>query len=98
MFRHFFPRRPSAQELDGELQCHFETEVRLLQDRGLTREEAEAYARKSFGNRTLTAEQTRAAWRWAWFDHLHQDLRFAARTIFLRPLPYPQFRKITFGR
>jgi hypothetical protein len=66
MFRRCFPRRPRAQELDEELQSHFDMEVQLLQDRGLSRKEAEALARKSFGNRTLTAEQTRAAWRWAW--------------------------------
>jgi hypothetical protein len=60
MFRRFFPRHPSAQELDEEMQSHFDMEMQLLQGRFLTREEAQAYARKSFGNRTLTAEQTRA--------------------------------------
>ncbi len=85
MFRRFFPRRPAAEELDEELQSHFDMEVRLLQDRGFSREEAEARARQSFGNRTLTAEQTRAAWRWQWFDRLSQDLHFAARTLLRSP-------------
>lgn len=84
MFRRFF-NRPPAQELDEELQSHLDMEVQLLQDRGLSREEAVARARKAFGNRTLTAEQSRAAWRWLWLDRLSQDLHFAARTLLRSP-------------
>ncbi len=85
MFRRFFLNRLPAQELDEELQSHFDMEVQLLQDRGLSREEAEDRARRSFGNRTLTAEQIRAAWRWLWLDRLSQDLHFAARTLLRSP-------------
>ncbi len=42
-------------------------------------------ARKSFGNRTLAAEQTCAAGCWLWLERLSQDLHFAARTLLRNP-------------
>jgi putative ABC transport system permease protein len=81
MFRRLFRKRSIDQELKDEFEAHLALESQLLEERGLHREEAELRARRSFGNRSLLAEQSREAWIWAWLDRLLQDLRYAARTL-----------------
>ncbi len=81
MFRYFFRKRSLELDLDEELRAHIEIEARLLEERGLSREQAEARARQSFGNRTRIAEDMRAAWQWRWLDCLLQDLRYASRSL-----------------
>src|SRR5689334_5909523 len=53
-------------------------ESQLLEERSLSREEAELHARRLFGNRSRLAEETREACVRAWLDRLQQDLRYAA--------------------
>ncbi|MGA8598345.1 MAG: ABC transporter permease [Bryobacteraceae bacterium] len=81
MFFRFFKRRSQHQNIEDEFEAHLALESQLLQERGLTREEAESRARRSFGNRSLIAEKTREAWVWTWLDRLSQDLKYAARTL-----------------
>jgi hypothetical protein len=81
VFRYFFRKRSLELDVDEELRAHIEIEARLLEERGLSREQAEASARQSFGNRTRIAEDMRAAWQWRWLDCLLQDLRYAARSL-----------------
>ena len=81
MFRNIFRKRSFDRDLDEELQAHLEIEIRLLMDRGLSREEATARARQSFGNRTRVAECTREVWGWMWIERLRQDLHYAARSL-----------------
>ena len=51
------------ENLNEEIQAHLEIETQQLMDqRGCSREEAEALARRSFGNRTQVAEVTRQMW------------------------------------
>lgn len=69
------------QEINEEFEVHLALESKVLEERGLSREEAESIARRTFGNKSLLAEQTREAWVWSWFDRLSQDLRYAARTL-----------------
>jgi putative ABC transport system permease protein len=81
----FRKKRSLEQDLNDEFEAHLALESQLLEGRGLTREEAEARARRSFGNRSLLAEQAREAWIWIWLDRLGQDLRYAARTLLRNP-------------
>ena len=81
MFRNLFKRRLRKQEIDEEFEAHLALESKLLEERGLSREQADVRARRSFGNRSLLAEDTREAWVWVWLDRLSQDLRYAARTL-----------------
>ncbi len=81
----FFKRRSRSQDIDDEFEAHIALESQLLQQRGLTRQEAESRARRSFGNRSLIAEETREAWICTWLDTLWQDLTYAARTLRRNP-------------
>jgi hypothetical protein len=74
-------RRHRDREFDEELRAHFEIEVRQQMERGHSREEAEAEARRLFGNVTMVREATREMWPVAWLERLWQDVRYAARTL-----------------
>lgn len=52
----------SRAEIDEEFDAHLAMESKILQDRGLSREQADLCARRSFGNRSRLAEETREAW------------------------------------
>ncbi len=86
MFRRLFRKRSRAHHIDEEFEAHLALESQLLQERGLSREEAELHARRSFGNKSLAMEQTREAWIWMWLDRLLQDLRYAGRTLLHAPV------------
>ena len=79
MWRRFFPQRASDADLDDEFAAHLAIETKQLIDGGMTREQAEAEARRLFGNRTLIAENTRAVRGSAALGRLWQDVRYAVR-------------------
>lgn len=80
MFRRL-RKRFRQQEIDEEFEAHLALESKLLQERGLSPQQADARARRSFGNRSLLVEEAREAWVWVWLDRLSQDLRYALRTL-----------------
>lgn len=69
------------QDLDDEIGHDLAMEVEDGIRAGLSREEAEWSARRSFGNVGLVKETIRGTWKWTWIERLGQDLRFAARTM-----------------
>lgn len=73
--------RQRDDDLERELQAHLDLEAEEQQQRGLDAREAHYAARRAFGNAALVAEETRAAWGWATFAALRQDLRYALRAI-----------------
>jgi predicted permease len=77
----FFRRRQQEQDLDEELRAHFGIEVRQLIERGFSPDEAEAQARRSFGNLSLVRKVTRASWGYTWLESLWQDLHYAFRML-----------------
>lgn len=81
MFRRLLQKRLRKQEIDEEFEAHLALESKLLEERGLTPDQAGLRARRAFGNRSLMAEQTRETWVWLWFDRLSQDLRYATRSL-----------------
>ena len=81
MFRRLFQKRIGKQEIDEEFETHLALETKLLKEPGLGREQANLRARRSFGNKSLLAEETREAWVWVWLDRFSQDLRYASRNL-----------------
>lgn len=78
----FFTRRVARDnELDDEIRTHLEMAVRDRMARGESRGDAEAAARREFGNVGHVKEVTREMWGGVWLDRLRQDLRFAARSL-----------------
>ena len=63
-------RNRRNQELDEELQAHIEIEIRRLMNEGMTRDQAEAAARRTLGSPALVAEVTRETWGAAWLGAL----------------------------
>src|SRR5690242_6500574 len=75
----FFRRR--NRELSQEVQSHLAMDVSARMERGASRAEAEAAARREFGNIGLVKELTREMWGYASLDRLLQDLRFGMRML-----------------
>jgi predicted permease len=85
--------RAIEREVDDELTFHLETRIDVLVSNGMTRQAAEAQARREFGDlraahdeiaaidRGRVGRERRADWR----EALMQDVRFAARALLGRP-------------
>jgi predicted permease len=74
-------RRKQKEELDEEVRAHLEAAIRERIERGESREQAEAAARRAFGNIGLVQEVTRDVWGWASLDRLAQDVRYGLRML-----------------
>ncbi len=78
-FRATFQRRSVEDELDNELQFHFEREVEKLICSGFARPEALRRARLAFGGTEQVKEECRQARGVSGLETTLQDLRYAAR-------------------
>ena len=76
-----FRRNRKANDFSAEIQAHIQLETERLREQGLSEDEARAAARRAFGNVTRAKERFYESHRWLWWDHLRQDLRFAARML-----------------
>lgn len=74
-------RRKLERDLDDELAFHMAMREAGHREAGLTAVEAEAAARRQFGNASLLKEQTRDAWLFSSFESWLQDVRFAVRSL-----------------
>ena len=74
-------RRKREEELDEEIQGHLRMAVRDRLERGETLEQAEAAARREFGNMGLVKEATREAWGLVWLEQLFRDLKYGLRML-----------------
>jgi predicted permease len=72
-------------ELDEELRADLEMEIEERAGSGMSRAEAEASARRAFGNLTLVKEITREMWGWRSLERFAQDLRYALRLVRRNP-------------
>jgi putative ABC transport system permease protein len=82
----FLGRRNAAEsDLEDEMRAHVELETRENVAAGMPAGEARRAAMLKFGNATLAAEDSRAAWRFASLDSLLQDLRYGARMLTKSP-------------
>ncbi len=78
-------RNERDEELEEEIQSHLQMAIRERVERGQTAEEAQAAARREFGNVGLIKEVTREMWGWPWLERLVQDLRYGANMLLKSP-------------
>lgn len=78
----FWVRRDRlTDDLDEEMRLHVELRARANRARGLTAVEADAAARRRFGNHLALREQGLEAWGFVFLERLGQDVRYAWRQI-----------------
>src|SRR5215469_11137416 len=73
------------RELEDEIQFHIETRAEELQADGVPAREALERARREFGSRSRSAEDSRAPWRFQWIEDLWRDLIYGARAFAKNP-------------
>jgi putative ABC transport system permease protein len=78
---HVARRAQFDRELDEEIRFHLESRIEELETTGVSHDDAVAQARREFGSRARTAEESREAWRFQWLEDLFVDLRHAARSF-----------------
>ena len=74
-------RRRRDEDLSDEIEAHLAMAAHDRVERGEGKVEAEAAARREFGNRALVQEVTREMWRWGSLERLWQDIRFGLWTM-----------------
>jgi putative ABC transport system permease protein len=74
------------REIDEELAGHLAREIELRMERGASREQAEAEARKIFGNATRVKENTRGVWAAKLLEQVSLDARYALRSLAKSPV------------
>jgi predicted permease len=78
-------RRRAEQDLAREIDAHVAERADDLMEQGLSAADAQAQARREFGNRTLSIERSREVWIAPWLSSVWQDLRYAVRSIVRQP-------------
>jgi predicted permease len=68
-----------------EIAEHLQEKIDELMSGGMSRPEAEAAARRQFGNALLIEEHSREVWQWAIFDAILRDLKYALRQLRRNP-------------
>ena len=79
--KHWWNWRKRSDELEKEIQHHLQMAEAERIERGASQNEAQAGARREFGNVGLVKELARDAWGWRWLEDLYEDLRFGMRTL-----------------
>ncbi|HKW90047.1 MAG TPA: ABC transporter permease [Candidatus Acidoferrales bacterium] len=79
--RRLLARRRMYGELSAEIREHLEEKVEGLVAEGMPRKDAEAKARKEFGNVTLMEERGREVWQWPRLESFFADIRYGARML-----------------
>jgi macrolide transport system ATP-binding/permease protein len=78
-------RRCEYRDLSDEMAEHLQEKIDELIASGIPRQEAEAAARRQFGNALLLEEHSREVWQWALFDSILRDLKYAFRQLRRNP-------------
>ena len=78
--------RNREEELRQELELHLRLDVAGREAQGESHADAEAAARREFGNRLLVTEAVRHAWGWSWLYSVAQDMRFGFRNMRRNPV------------
>ncbi|HEV2488400.1 MAG TPA: ABC transporter permease [Candidatus Acidoferrales bacterium] len=79
--RRVFFRRAMYGDLSAEIREHLEEKIDELVAEGMPRKDAEAKARKEFGNVTLMEERGREVWQWPRLESFIADVRFGLRML-----------------
>ncbi len=78
-------RRQFDADLEEEMRLHLELRHQDQLESGMTADDAQAAARRRFGNVTSLRERSNIAWGWEWLEHLTQDVRFGLRILSKNP-------------
>ncbi|HEY2915452.1 MAG TPA: ABC transporter permease, partial [Candidatus Angelobacter sp.] len=78
-------RRREYRNLSDEIAEHLQEKIDELMANGMPRQDAEAVARRQFGNALLLEEHSREVWQWAIFDAILRDLKYALRQLRRNP-------------
>ncbi|HEX8986083.1 MAG TPA: ABC transporter permease [Bryobacteraceae bacterium] len=73
------------EDLAEEMKLHQQLRAEQKQAEGMSASDAEAAARRQFGNTTRMAEISREAWGWTFLDRLAQDVRYGLRALAANP-------------
>jgi len=84
--RQIFARRKLYGELSEDIRAHLEEKVEELIAAGMRRKDAEAAARREFGNLMLLEEEGRDVWRWLIVENFLADVRYALRMLRHNPV------------
>src|SRR5437870_6547767 len=84
--RYLVNRRRLERELAEELRIHEEMAQEDQHREGVSGPEARYAARRTMGNVTLTLEDSRAQWNFAWLESLLLDVRFSWRSFRRAPI------------
>lgn len=79
-----FRRKRSLEDFQAEIDSHLAHEADQVRDRGSC-PDADAAARRAFGNVTAAQEAGYEHWHWIFLDRLARDLRQAVRQMRNRP-------------
>jgi putative ABC transport system permease protein len=73
------------RRLSEEIESHLRMAIRDRMERGESAAEAEANARREFGNQGLVEEVTREMWSWIWLEQLWRDVLYGLRGMRRNP-------------
>jgi len=76
-----FGRKRKLDDFTSEIEAHIQLEIERLREQGLSEAEAQATARRSFGNVLRAEERFYESGRWLAWDHFWQDMRYALRML-----------------
>ena len=74
-------RRQFDVDLEEEMRLHLDLRQQDQIESGMSADDAQAAARRRFGNVTSLRERSNMAWGWEWLEHLTQDVRFGFRIL-----------------
>jgi hypothetical protein len=74
-------RRQFDADLEEEMRLHLELRQEEQLQSGMTADDAQAAARRRFGNTTYLKEESYIAWGWEWLEDPAQDVRYGLRVL-----------------
>lgn len=81
----FWQKKRKQADFHQEIQAHLELEAERLRSDGLNEADAQAGARRQFGNVLSAQERFYEASRWLWLDHLVRDTKYGLRVLARNP-------------
>lgn len=84
--RSLFRRGAVEQELQKELQLHFDELSAEFRTRGFNAEDAASFARRAMGGIAQVAEKCRDQRRTSYWDRVVQDLKYSIRVLLANPM------------
>jgi len=76
-----FRRKRKLNDFTSEIETHIQLETERLREQGLSKKEARATARRSFGNIMQAEKRFYESGRWLWWDHCWQDVHYGLRML-----------------